>query len=806
MTKVFFLVALSFSISVGLNGQCPTITLSSTSGTTCGLTTLTIANNTFGGNASRVTLKDDGAGSVSPGSSNTSPFDFTYTPKAGDLGKTVTITITTDNPVGPCPAATATYTLMVTIGPSLTLSSSSGNTCSTTPVTINNNTFSGGATNVTLTHDGTGILNPASSGNSPFSFTYTPASGDIGNQVTITITTDNPLGSHCIAAIASYVLTVNANPSAPLPGIITQPSCALTTGSVQLGGLPPFGSWTITRSPGGTTHTGSGVNTIITGIPSGTYTFTVTNSSGCVSLSSTNVVINPQLPVPAAPVIGTIIQPGCIVLTGIVTLTGLPSSGSWTITRSPGDVTTTGSGASTTISNLNVGTYTFKVTNSSGCISPSSGNVVISSQSVIPLAPVIGTISAPTCTLPTGSVLLSGLPSSGSWTLTRYPGNVVTTGTGISTTVSGIPAGVFNYTVANSSGCVSAMSANVNIPLPPNAPTPPLIGTIIQPTQVLSTGSVNLTGLPGTGTLTLILQPGNSMTSGSGTTTIISGLVTGIYSFTVTNASGCISGQSASFEINAVITSPIVKITNPLPVCFPSTVDLTSPTITAGSTHDLIYTYWSDSTATRPFNTPGAASSGIYYIKGTTSSGLFSIKQVKVTVYKVPKANAGPDQTLPEVFNTTLNAVLSFSYETGIWSLISGSGIFADSTFSRTTVTGLSHGKNIFAWKVTNHICPPSADTVIINVRNVTFPTLITPNNDGINDYLILKKPDSSVRMDLVIFDRRGAEVYRNRNYDNSWNGVDYNEKPLPDDTYFYILKSDDGTSDKGFIVIRRLK
>jgi len=805
MTRVFFLAALFLSITIGLKGQCPLITLSSTSGTTCGITPITVADNKFE-NATKVTISENGAGSVTPGSTTNSPFSFTYTPKAGDFGKIVTITITTDNPPGPCQAYTRIFLLSVTPGPSLTLSSSSGSTCSTTPVTINNNTFSGGATNVTLTDDGTGTLKPATASNAPFSFTYTPAAGDIGNQVTITITTDTPPGSTCPAAVATYLLTVNANPAQPVPGAIIQPTCTITNGSVQLSGLPISGSWTITRTPGGTTTTGSGDNTIIAGIPSGTYTFTVTNSSGCVSLSSANVVINPLLPVPAAPVIGNIIQPGCIALTGSVTLSGLPSSGSWTLTRSPGDVTMNGSGTSTIISNLNVGTYTFTVTNSSGCTSPKSGNVIISSQPSIPQAPVIGTISPPTCTSATGSVILSGLPLTGSWTLIRYPGNVVTTGTGTSSTISAIPAGVFNYTVTNSSGCVSAMSANVNMPSPPAFPTPPLIGTIIQPNHVLATGSVTLNGLPGTGSWTITLTPGNSNTAGSGTTTIISGLVTGIYSFAVTNDSGCTSGSSANFEINAVNGPAIVKITNPLPVCSPSTVDLTAPAITAGSTPNLIFTYWKDSTATRPYTTPGAATSGIYYIKGTASDGLIIIKPVTVTVYNIPQANEGADQVLPNVFNTQMNAVLSFSYESGIWSVVSGSGIFADSTYSKTTITDLSPGKNTFAWKVTNNICPSSSGTVIIDVRNLTIPTLITPNNDGINDYLILKKPDSPVRMDLVIFDRRGVEVYRNKNYDNSWNGIDYNGNQLPDDTYYYVLISTDGTSAKGFIVIRRLK
>jgi gliding motility-associated-like protein len=75
---------------------------------------------------------------------------------------------------------------------------------------------------------------------------------------------------------------------------------------------------------------------------------------------------------------------------------------------------------------------------------------------------------------------------------------------------------------------------------------------------------------------------------------------------------------------------------------------------------------------------------------------------------------------------------------------------------------------------------------------------------DGKNDYLILKGSDMIDKMELVIFDRRGVQVYRNKNYDNSWNGVDYKGNPVSDDTYFYVLKTEDGISASGYIVVRR--
>jgi gliding motility-associated-like protein len=519
---------------------------------------------------------------------------------------------------------------------------------------------------------------------------------------------------------------------------------------------------------------------------------------------SSSVGITPQPSVPGSPVIGTIIQPTCTISTGSVILTGLPPTGSWTLVRSPGSLTTTGSGTSTTIQSLSEGTYTFTVTNSLGCISPSSGNVVITAQPSIPSAPTVGVITPPTCSLSTGSVVMSGLPSTGTWTLTRYPGAVTLSGTGISITLTGLASGLYNYTLTTSTGCVSVLSANVIIPVQPIVPTPLLIGTITQPRSDLPTGSVVLNGLPANGSWTLTLTPGNLTTLGAGITKTISGLAPGSYSFTVTNSAGCTSASSESFAINTLNGVPIVVITNPAPACYPSTINLTAPQITVGSSLNLTYTYWVDASGTIPYSTPAVATAGIYYIKGTTTDGFFTIKPVTVLVYRIPLPNAGPDQVLSNQFGAIMAAIIANNYETGVWSLISGTGVFFDLSIAKTTVSGLSMGKNIFLWTVTNGVCPSASDTVVINVNDQVTPTLITPNMDGKNDYFILKRIDDQSIMDLIIFDRRGVQVYKNRNYDNSWNGVDYNGKPLPDDTYFYILKTNTGKSAHGYIVVRR--
>jgi gliding motility-associated-like protein len=119
-------------------------------------------------------------------------------------------------------------------------------------------------------------------------------------------------------------------------------------------------------------------------------------------------------------------------------------------------------------------------------------------------------------------------------------------------------------------------------------------------------------------------------------------------------------------------------------------------------------------------------------------------------------------------------------------------------------VSKLSLGRNKFLWAVTNRVCPPSLDSVTITVHDLIIPTLITPNMDGKNNYFVLREIEKLGKTELIIFDRRGAQVYTNENYDNNWDGVDYNGNPLPDDTYFYVLKTENGKSISGYIVIRR--
>lgn len=105
----------------------------------------------------------------------------------------------------------------------------------------------------------------------------------------------------------------------------------------------------------------------------------------------------------------------------------------------------------------------------------------------LPSTPTIGTVTQPTCTVSTGSVVLNGLPSTGTWTITRNPAGTTTTGTGTTKTLTGIPAGTHTFTVTGADGCTSAATSSVTLNSVSVPPTP----TITQNGNVLHSSATS---------------------------------------------------------------------------------------------------------------------------------------------------------------------------------------------------------------------------------------------------------------------------------------------------------------------------
>lgn len=81
-------------------------------------------------------------------------------------------------------------------------------------------------------------------------------------------------------------------------------------------------------------------------------------------------------------------------------------------------------------------------------------------------------------------------------------------------------------------------------------------------------------------------------------------------------------------------------------------------------------------------------------------------------------ANAGPDRGVCDSSVVSLAALPATQGGTGLWSLITGTGIFGDNHFHGTEISGLSSGINRLRWSVSSQfgLCPGSSDDVIITL------------------------------------------------------------------------------------------
>ncbi|MBI2968426.1 MAG: PKD domain-containing protein [Bacteroidetes bacterium] len=198
-------------ISTGNRGCDPdtdymTITISPLATASAGVDAAICAGNTytlsgsFGGSASSITWTKSGDGSFN----NAALPAATYTPGATDITMgTVTLTITTDDPAGPCTAASDP--MILTINTAATASAGAdAPICSGSTYTLSG-TRGGSATSSTWGTSGTGTFND----NTLLAPIYTPSPADIATgSVILTITTNDPAGP-CPAVSDPMTLTIN---------------------------------------------------------------------------------------------------------------------------------------------------------------------------------------------------------------------------------------------------------------------------------------------------------------------------------------------------------------------------------------------------------------------------------------------------------------------------------------------------------------------------------------------------------------------------------------------------------------------
>ncbi|MBI2968368.1 MAG: gliding motility-associated C-terminal domain-containing protein [Bacteroidetes bacterium] len=168
-----------------------------------------------------------------------------------------------------------------------------------------------------------------------------------------------------------------------------------------------------------------------------------------------------------------------------------------------------------------------------------------------------------------------------------------------------------------------------------------------------------------------------------------------------------------------------------------------------------------------------------------------------ITVFPLPVVTLAltGDSVLFEGDNATLSATgLGLTY---LWS----------NGETNSTISVASSG-NYFLTATDANSCTVS-DTISVTFQDVSdsvqiINDIVTPNNDGTNDALLIKDIILYSKCDVSVYNVWGDKVYSNSAYNNDWKGTNSSGKDLPAGAYYYIIKCDDKGQLAGNVNILR--
>ncbi|MBK9673530.1 MAG: DUF2341 domain-containing protein [Bacteroidetes bacterium] len=512
----------------------------------------------------------------------------------------------------------------------------------------------------------------------------------------------------CAPSSDTVTVFVDTPPSIAQAGV-DQTICASTTSLAATTPLVGIGSWQV-FSGASTVTNPANPTSAVSGLSLGAnqFVWTVSNGSCAPSSDTVTVIVDTFASTAQAGVDQTI----CASTTSLAATAPLVGTGSWQVLVGASTIANPVNPTSS-VSGLSLGTNQFVWTVSNGTCAPSSDTVTVfvDTPPSIAQAGVNQTICASTTSLAATTPLV-GI---GSWQVLSGT-STVTNPTNPTSAVSGLSLGSNQFVWTVSNGSCAPSSDTVTVFVDTFAST---AQAGVDQTICASTTSLAATApLVGTGSWQ-VLVGASTIANPVNPTSSVSGLSLGTNQFVWTVSNGTCAPSSDTVAVFVDTPASFAQAGVDQTICASNTsLAATTPQVGIGSWQVLSGT----STVTNPANPTSAVSGlslGSNQFVWTVSNGSCAPSSDTVTVFvdEAPSiAFAGANQTICS--STTNLAATIPLVGSGVWTIVSGTGVFANFGDAATSVSGIINDTNIYRWTVGNGICPSVFSDVMVVVAS----------------------------------------------------------------------------------------
>jgi gliding motility-associated-like protein len=744
----------------------------------------------FGGSTGSATWTG-GNGSYSP---NANTPGAIYTPASADsLAGTISLTLTTNDPAGVCPAVSDVMNISIE-QPATVNAGSNQAICYGSAVTLAGN-FGGSADTVTWS-GGSGSFLPDA--NTPGA-TYVPTAADsAAGSVTLTLTTNDPSGvcnsvSDAMTVAISQPATINANAdqvicfgdSVSLAGAIG----GSATSASWTGGA---GSFVPNANVPGAVYVASSADSL-----AGTISLVISTNDPngvCTAVSDTMQITFNQPALANAGASQVVCFGGPVSLPG--SIGGSATSGTWSGgngTFSPNANTLNASYSPSGADSL-AGSVTLTLTTDdpSG-VCPALSSTVLITINPLPNVPVLSANGYTYCEADAIGAITANGTGTVLWSTSPSMSPVVHTGATF--TPAGLTVGTTTYYVLDSlsSGCKSVSTASVAITINSTPPVPVLSASSYTYCQNAAVSAITSNG---SSTMIWSTSPTLSPVVHVGSSYTPVNLPTGATVFYVADSTlqGCKSTGTASVVImsypNPVMSgSPVVDSAN----CGLPTGAVTGVTV-IGGTPGYTYQWYNGSTPIVGANTDSltGAGAGTYSVLVTDANGcVASGASTSFTIAASSNISSSFTLSATEGIAPLTVAAASTSANASGYAWTMGDG--SSSTLASAQTTYTAAGTYTVTLVTTNGTCMSvTSQTVLVDgVPEIVIPNIFTPNGDGINDLFTIYSV-AITEMHVDLYNRWGTLIHTLDGVKAAWDGKNSQNTDMSDGTYFVILKAKD--------------